>query len=56
MTGSELVAVPDFSLLHDFCHGLPAAPPWAIILRPLRGLKHTKVTRLGLAHGFWKPT
>ena len=22
MTGSELVAVPDFSLLHDFCHGL----------------------------------
>ena len=22
MTGSELVAVADFSLLHDFCHGL----------------------------------
>ena len=22
MTGSKLVAVPDFSLLHDFCHGL----------------------------------
>ena len=21
MTGSELVAAPDFSLLYDFCHG-----------------------------------
>ena len=37
MTGSELVAVPDLSLLHDFCHGLLGLRKrYAIIAHPFR--------------------
>ena len=43
MTGSELVAVPDFSLLHDFCHGLLGAiidwAPWRTLQCAVSGFR-----------------